>query len=152
MLGRSNGQVPIDHVLCMLHSVVCGDSACGAYMRILVTGSRKWDRPLPIAVALLVHSGAREDVTLVHGGAIGADQIAARAAYAFGWEVEEWIPNWAELGKKAGFIRNQHMVDLGADLCIAFTRDGSSGTSHCGTAAENAGIPTIWIYYEAPDA
>ena len=107
---------------------------------------------MPIAVALLVHSEGREDVTLVHGGAQGADQIAAKAAYAFGWKVEEWIPNWAELGKRAGFIRNQHMVDLGADLCIAFSRDNSRGTAHCAKAAEAAGIPTIWIYYEDPDA
>lgn len=121
-------------------------------MRILVTGSRTWDRPLPIAVALLVHSGGREDVTLVHGGAQGADSIAAKAAYAFGWKVEEWIPNWAELGKAAGIIRNKYMVDLGADLCIAFTRGESKGTRHCGQYAEKVGIPTIWIYYEDPDA
>jgi hypothetical protein len=121
-------------------------------MRILVTGSREWDRPLPIAVALLVHSGAPEEATLISGCARGADQMAEEAALAFGWEVEHHPADWAKHGKRAGYIRNQEMVDSGADLCIAFTRGGSNGTSHCGTAAENAGIPTIWIYYEAPDA
>lgn len=121
-------------------------------MRILVTGSRTWDRPLPIASALLIHSGAREDVTLVHGGAVGADQLANRAARAFGWKVEAWYAEWDINGKRAGFIRNQAMVDAGADLCIAFTRDNSRGTAHCANAAEAAGIPTIWIYYEDPDA
>jgi len=121
-------------------------------LRILVTGSRTWDRKLPIAVALLVHSEAREDVTLVHGGARGADRIAASAAEAFGWDVEEWLPNWEEFGRTAGFYRNLDMVRSGADLCIAFTRDNSHGTAHCARAAEAAGIPTIWIYYEDPDA
>ncbi|HET7640132.1 MAG TPA: SLOG family protein [Ktedonobacteraceae bacterium] len=117
-----------------------------------MTGSRTWDRPLPIAVALLVHSGGREDVTLIHGGARGADQLAGECAAAFGWDVEVWVPQWEEYGKSAGYIRNQEMVDEGADLCIAFIRDNSRGTAHCGLAAEKAGIPTIWIYYEAADA
>lgn len=121
-------------------------------MRILVTGSRTWDRPLPIAVALLVHSGGREDVTLVHGGAVGADVHAAMCAKSFGWTTEAHYPDWDRYGKRAGFIRNQRMVDLGADLCIAFTRDNSRGTAHCALAAEAAGIKTIWVYYEDPNA
>lgn len=121
-------------------------------MRILVTGSRTWDRPLPIASALLIESGAREDVTLVHGGARGADLMAYNAALAFGWKVEVHNADWDTHGKRAGLIRNQHMVDLGADLCIAFSRNNSRGTAHCALAAEAAGIPTIWIYYEDPDA
>lgn len=121
-------------------------------MRILVTGSRAWRRPLPIAVALLVHSEGREDVTLVHGGAYGADQMAEKAAKAFGWDTEVWLPDWARDGRAAGFVRNQAMVDAGADLCIAFSRDNSRGTAHCALAAEAAGIPTIWIYYEDPDS
>lgn len=121
-------------------------------MRILVTGSRNWDRPLPIAVALLVHSGGSEDVTVVHGDAGGADSIAKNCAIAFGWKQEDHPAPWALYGKRAGFLRNQHMVDLGADLCLAFTRNNSRGTAHCALAAEQAGIPTIWIYYEAADA
>lgn len=121
-------------------------------MRILVTGSRTWDRPLPIAVALLVHSGGREDVTLVHGGANGADYYAERAAEAFGWKTEEWIPNWNEHGRKAGIVRNLLMIESEPDLCIAFTRGNSPGTTHCAEAAERHGIPTIWIYYEDPDS
>lgn len=121
-------------------------------VRILVTGSRTWDRPLPIATALLIHSEASEDVTLVHGGAVGADRMAARAAEAFGWITEAHYADWDEYGKTAGFYRNLKMVSLGADLCIAFTRDNSRGTAHCALAAEAAGIPTIWIYYEDPDA
>lgn len=74
-------------------------------------------------------------------------------AKSFGWHTECHWPDWDRYGRKrAGFIRNQHMVDLGADLCLAFTRDNSRGTAHCALAAEAAGIPTIWIYYEDPDA
>jgi hypothetical protein len=34
------------------------------------------------------------------------------------------------------------MVDLGADLCLAFIRNHSRGAAHCAAAAREAGITT----------
>jgi hypothetical protein len=35
------------------------------------------------------------------------------------------------------------MVDLGADICLAFIKDQSAGASHCAARAIAAGIPTL---------
>ncbi|GAA3172736.1 SLOG family protein [Nonomuraea roseoviolacea] len=40
----------------------------------------------------------------------------------------------------AGLTRNQQMVDLGADICLAFIRDDSRGATDCARRAARAGI------------
>ena len=56
-------------------------------MRILVTGSREWADTQAILLELRAVAEGESDVTLVHGGARGADQIAARWAENLGWTV-----------------------------------------------------------------
>ncbi|MGW7597293.1 SLOG family protein [Streptomyces antimycoticus] len=120
--------------------------------RVLVTGSRDWEKHALLYTAL---NDALDEanklgrpMVVVHGACPrGADEIAhnwAQAAIQMGDHVtEESHPaNWRINGKRAGFIRNAHMVNLGADLCLAFIRNGSRGASHTATLAEQAGIPT----------
>jgi hypothetical protein len=111
--------------------------------RILVTGSRTWDDALVLAAAL-AEAAQDEPVTVVHGACpSGADRLADVIATATGWTVERHPARWGELGKRAGFVRNAHMVNLGADVCLAFIRDGSRGASHTAALAEDAGIRTV---------
>jgi hypothetical protein len=114
--------------------------------RVLVTGSRDWDDDTAIGEALseairpVWHD---RDVVIVHGACpSGADQLAHEWAEVFGAAVERHPANWQINGKRAGFIRNQHMVNLGADLVLAFIRNGSRGASHTADLAEQAGIET----------
>lgn len=112
-------------------------------MRVLITGSRDWDDRIVIARALLEVPHLRP--TLVHGGAKGADRIAMECAYEMEWDIEVHPAIWRPHGiynPQAGLVRNRKMVDLGADLCLAFIRNGSRGASHCARLAEEAGIPT----------
>ncbi|MCZ7413129.1 SLOG family protein [Streptomyces sp. WMMC897] len=118
--------------------------------RALVTGSRDWDDATAIAAALeqvLVDAGPRP-VVVVHGACPrGADTLADHYARwlrgqgcAIG--IEQHPARWRIDGRQAGFIRNAAMVRLGADVCLAFIRDGSRGASHTAGLAEAAGIPT----------
>ena len=117
--------------------------------RVLVTGSRDWtDQDAIVNAIRQIHREIEgRPITIVHGDCpTGADAIAAylvkRAAPAFGLTEEPHPADWSLNGKRAGFIRNQLMVNLGADTCLAFIKDGSRGASHTAGLAEAAGIPT----------
>ena len=120
-------------------------------IRILVTGSRTWTNRNLLGMELIqaaVELAGNTDapITLVSGACPrGADRIAEMHAEGWGWTVERHPADWDAHRKAAGYIRNQQMVDLGADICLAFVRDGSHGATHCGQAAERAGIPTRWF-------
>jgi SLOG family YspA-like protein len=116
-------------------------------VRILVTGSRTWADAATIRRAL--HDAARghNDVTVVHGGADGADVLAHAAAQILGLSREVHRPDWRAHGPAAGFRRNTHMVQLGADLCLVFQAGNTRGTADCAAKARAAGIPTT-IYHQ----
>lgn len=127
-------------------------------MRILITGSRDWTDRDTIRTALgetahtawLERGEAMSDHTVVHGAAAGADAIAAWLATMVGMKVEAHPADWATCGKAAGGIRNQRMVDLGADVCLAFPLRGSRGTWDCVRRAQVARIPVV--IYEPSEA
>lgn len=113
-------------------------------MRVIVCGSRDWQDRVAIRSRLMAFAPMR--VTIVHGNSRGADKIADHEARSLQLAVEPHSANWAEYGLSAGPIRNREMVDLGADLCIAFRLPGkSSGTDDMITKAKAAGIPVETI-------
>ncbi len=117
--------------------------------RILITGSREWVKPELIYDAIWQwvreNTIPNEEVFLIHGDASrGADRIARDYARGVSWLLEEAHPaDWENEGRAAGFIRNQLMVDLGADVTLAFIRNGSKGATHTAGQAAKAGIPVI---------
>ena len=119
--------------------------------RVLVTGSRDWTAVGRLYEKLdeqlrLAHTAGVE-LIIVHGdNQSGADRIAQRwvhtARLIFNGVDEEPHPaNWREFHKAAGGIRNQGMVDLGADVCLAAPLPDSRGTYDCMRRARAAGIP-----------
>jgi hypothetical protein len=126
-------------------------------VRILVTGSREWRQPAVIAEAILAAASEAGvplgEVTVVHGGCPrGADQIASDFVRFHPELAEEAHPaNWRKFGRRAGYARNDFMIRLGADVCLAFIRNGSAGTSMCSRLAEDAGIPVRRFEDNEPD-
>lgn len=78
---------------------------------------------------------------IVHGNARGVDRIAHQEAQKAGLLIESHPADWDRYGKAAGFIRNEEMAKLGADLCICFWDGRSRGTLHMMEMAAKYGIP-----------
>lgn len=124
--------------------------------RILITGSRDWpeEQKDTIELALVLYLSnveGGEEVTVVHGGARGADVMAGELAKGMNLQVEVHAltkKDWDRDGKKAGFIRNSKMVELGADICLAFIKDNSRGATMCADLAEKKGIATIRWHFD----
>lgn len=117
-------------------------------MRILVTGSRLWRNRVLVANAIKqewIDAGKPYKVVVVQGGARGVDYFASSYAEKLSFDVETHDADWS-LGNRAGYLRNKKMVDLGADVCLAFIRNESRGATMCAKLAEDAGIPVkYWI-------
>ena len=124
--------------------------------RILITGSREWvDRELMRSTLSAIKNSRNEynfPIVVVHGGARGADSMAGSLARATPGATEEIHPvEWLPAGiynPYAGHARNQKMVDLGGDICVAFFQVGAAnrGTADCVKRAKLAGIPLLEIW------
>lgn len=112
------------------------------HLRLLVTGSRDFSDEIVIASGLadVVGRYGNPAVTLVHGDARGVDKTAAAIGKRLGWNIEKYPADWVRWGNAAGPIRNQIMVDTGAEVCVAFKAEGSKGTADCIKRAKRAGI------------
>jgi hypothetical protein len=122
-------------------------------LRILVAGSREWadvdaiDRAIRAA---LMKYWTDQPPVLVHGAAPGADTLADKLWMGWlGARRTVGAPPWPEPERypardfPSPRARNQHMVDLGATVCLSFTLDWASGTGMCARMARRAGIPVV---------
>lgn len=117
--------------------------------RLLITGSRTWDDWVTIIRELSAFAALNPILVSGHCRD-GADELCEKVWANWGGDIERHPvtrEEWAKYGKRAGFLRNQKMVDLGADWCLAFIRDNSPGATMTATIAEKAGIPTKRVPY-----
>jgi hypothetical protein len=120
-------------------------------VRILASGSRTWDDVDEIHDALdsmwllWKEQGGDDPFVLVHGACrSGADRLADDwAAATSAVQVERHPAEWNKHGRKAGPIRNQHMVSLGADHVLVFIKGNSPGASHLMREARQAGLHVL---------
>jgi hypothetical protein len=105
--------------------------------RVLVTGGR--DNYDFILIYRTVRDNLEASDVLVHGAASGADSLAAQSSKYLGLPTEAHPADWKLLGKTAGGVRNQEMLDLGVDFALVFS--GGRGTADMVRRLVKAGIP-----------
>lgn len=114
---------------------------------VLVCGSRSWNDADAIRERLAqLPRGAR----IIHGGARGADRIAATVARSLGIPETAYLPDWIAEPRRAGILRNLVMLDQRPDYVIAFWDGLSTGTGHTVKAARERGIP-VEVLAPVPD-
>jgi hypothetical protein len=121
-------------------------------MRLLICGARDWDDYRLVKSEIEDFIANIDQVEcIVEGGAKGADYCAKLAAIELDIPYEEFPADWNRLGKRAGPIRNQQMVDEGKpDYLLAFHDKlvESRGTRSMLNAAKKAGIPCSEIKHD----
>lgn len=88
-----------------------------------------------------------DNITIISGGARGADRLGERIAEEYNLDLKIYPANWETYGKKAGYIRNQQMANNATHLLAAWDRQ-SRGTMHMINIAQNMGLQTLVINYE----
>lgn len=124
-------------------------------VRVIVTGDRNWYcATVADRIVRRLANNYGDELVIVHGAALGVDQAFNHWAARHGVETEPHAANWLEEGPGAGPRRNQKMVDLGAEFCVAVHQNlaGSKGTKDCVRRCLAAGIPVWLVDSEAEDA
>ena len=120
-------------------------------MKIGIVGSRTFNDKLLVVEYIHLFKTAYETlfgekIEIISGGAKGADSLAERVALIGEIPVKIFKPDWNELGKGAGFARNQQIVDA-SDMIIAFWDGESKGTKDTIDKAKKAKKPTFIVYF-----
>lgn len=110
-------------------------------MRVLVCGGRDfydWNKLNAILQQTKLRA-PHDALTIIQGGAKGADGMAREWCEAYHVAYINYPANWEKHGRASGPIRNQRMLDDGKpDLVIAFP--GGSGTADMVRRARAANI------------
>lgn len=96
-------------------------------MILAIIGSRSFKNNKLLCDILDPHINLIKKV--VSGGASGADRLGEEWAIKNNIETEIFIPNWQKYGKKAGFIRNDSIIEASTHV-LAFWDGVSKGTNN----------------------
>lgn len=139
-------------------------------MRVIITGSRTWDRKDVVWAALdiLATEAAKvgeHQLVVAHGACWPKrdDETGLLPERSADYLADLWVrrgshplpvlrdpmpAKWREHRRAAGHLRNKALVESGADVVLAFIRDNSPGTRDCIRLAEQAEIPVQVIDYD----
>lgn len=107
--------------------------------RVIFTGGRDYQGAAARWTVTQVLTGLDRTVVAVHGGAPGCDRLVDAVATELGIPTDVLAADWKGLGRRAGVVRNQAMLDAGATAVIAFP--GGVGTADMTRRALRAKVP-----------
>ena len=125
-------------------------------LRIIIAGSRDFnDYELlkKSAIEIIKKKTMLPDLTrIISGGARGADTLGERFANEMGLEITRFIPDWDDMGKRAGYVRNAEMAKFAVEdnndgMLIAFWDGQSRGTKHMIDLAKRYGLEVHVVNY-----
>lgn len=118
---------------------------------IAVIGSRTYTNYEELTAILdsLIAAQPERNVSLISGGARGADSLAERYAAAAGITIVVLKPDYVAHGKAAPFIRNKDIID-GCSEVVYFWDGQSRGTKHAVDYAESLGRPLSPVLFDPP--
>lgn len=119
-------------------------------MKLIIAGTREFKdfKLLQREVLRFLEESGHDiyDVTIISGGARGADRLGELFADFFSIPCIIMEADWEANGRSAGFIRNKEMAKI-ADACICFWDGHSRGTKHMIDIAREFKLNTRVINY-----
>lgn len=122
-------------------------------LRIIVAGSRSFNDFTMMNETLndiienyTTNCDTIKSIRIISGNAKGADRLGEEYARLHGYELSIFPAKWDELGKNAGYIRNEQMAQFATEditstpVLVAFWDGESKGTKHMIDIANNYDI------------
>ena len=125
------------------------DTTDKKYFRVIIAGSRNFNNYELLKKecdAFLSDKKEKYNITIISGGARGADFYGEKYAQDEGFSLEVFPADWKKFGKSAGFRRNEQMAEF-ADALIAFWDGKSHGTKHMIDTATEKGMNVSVVNY-----
>lgn len=111
--------------------------------RVIIAGTRDFNdydllkKYCDYMLSKKVESG--EQITIISGGASGADALGEKYAKERGYSLRLFPAQWEKYGRQAGPMRNREMAD-NADALIAYWDGKSRGTKNMIEEAKKRGL------------
>jgi hypothetical protein len=112
--------------------------------RLIVSGDRRLSDYLFLAATLdrlLIHR--HPHVTILHGDAPGADQLAAQYAASHWYPVEAYPADWDVEGPSAGPRRNTRMLEAQPSGLVVFDGGGPGSANMLRQARARGMVPRV---------
>ena len=137
-------------------------------LRIIIAGGRNFDNYQLLktealkAITSIVKSATGQDkakkelITIISGGANGADKLGEQFANECDLKLKVFAANWDRYGRRAGYMRNVEMAEYAGDkennesygALIAFWDGQSKGTKHMIDTAKKANMEIHVVEYK----